>query len=64
MTAETILPCPFCGSEAKLYASGVAPTLVDVCCENIDECGAQITGENGVKAVIAAWNRRAGEVKP
>ncbi len=67
--AETLLPCPFCGGEARLSAPTCRPETpynpsdrlypIAIC---VRGCGATVPGENedyrGGTAVTA-WNRRA-----
>jgi hypothetical protein len=65
--ASPILPCPFCGSVAKLGhvkdPDGVIRMAVT--CTG-DGCWAQIQefigDDQSVERVIATWNRRAGKV--
>lgn len=53
-----ILPCPFCGGEAKLDVHGWPMILY------CTQCGvfikSHLGGEEGRNAVIERWNRRAG----
>ena len=61
--SETIRSCPFCGGEARAFhceASG----MFDVQCQT---CGAMpfVGSRRGgmtPEEVVAAWNRRAGDV--
>lgn len=48
---EKPLPCPFCGAEAILYATG----MPYVRCDN---CKAQTTAYQTPEEAVAAWNRR------
>ena len=53
-------PCPFCGSEARLFVNGG----VRVICRKCDASTKVLTDEmqystNAVESVIEAWNRRA-----
>lgn len=53
---EEFLPCPFCGSEARLI-SGLEDNYV--ICRN-DDCAAAIVARSfsSAEEAIAAWNRR------
>lgn len=54
---QVILPCPFCGSEAKFIGINV------ICCTSVVECGAEIdVGDCGARTAefaLKAWNRRS-----
>lgn len=56
----TLLPCPFCGGKPNTIVVG---WQYWICCET---CGAKVYGEaygeEGPKASIEAWNRRAADV--
>lgn len=58
-----LLPCPFCGGEARAFYSGTTSLLVSdyrtwsfVQCT---ECGAKVKSELSGPAAILNWNRRA-----
>ena len=53
----TLLPCPFCGSEAKKSASG---ETCKIHCSNEDGCTATTRSWWNEQNATAAWNRRAG----
>ena len=54
--AETLLPCPFCGGDAKEFTGeDAAPHRWTVEC---DSCGAHVGSDTRHKA-RAKWNRRA-----
>ena len=53
---KELLPCPFCGSEARHYAPGPIDHHIE--CVNYKECGADIARDTEAEA-IAAWNTRA-----
>ena len=56
--AETkLLPCPFCGGEARVYQHPFLGTWSAYCTNNND-CGASIRDGNTKEDVIKAWNRR------
>lgn len=61
LNSEELLPCPFCGSPAKLYhrdePSGWSNTDW-VNCEN-EECGGGTCLHETKEIAISAWNRRA-----
>lgn len=64
--SETLLlPCPFCGSEAKLtqWKDTLDPNASWVKCTNSDcmvmtESYHDVDSENAKNKAIAAWNRR------
>lgn len=66
-THETLLPCPFCGGEAKMHTSYMLSPLgggTSIVCSAID-CPANPTVLSGTQEeAIAAWNRRAGPPAP
>ena len=54
-----LLPCPFCGGEAKIMKAGYPHWVY---CK---DCGAKVHGgvvgeKEGEKASVEAWNRRTG----
>ena len=51
-----LLPCPFCGGEAYIYAPG--PIEHHVACKN-PSCYAETHGWSTEAEAIAAWNTRA-----
>jgi Lar family restriction alleviation protein len=55
--AETLLPCPFCGGEARYQTNGLDRARYgEVVCNACDFCGPA----HSTKAeAIAAWNRRS-----
>lgn len=65
---DKLLPCPFCGGEAKIYGEnmvGCADTLN--CGANVDFghwCGTDAAGVPAVKHVIDQWNTRASGWQP
>lgn len=48
-------PCPFCGGEPQIQASG------DLSWVRCAECGAITSGKSTIKAAVDSWERRAGE---
>lgn len=54
--AEALLPCPFCGGEARYQADHTTECRDSVWCGTCDY-GMFDPDEQG--SVIAAWNRRA-----
>jgi Lar family restriction alleviation protein len=60
---EAMLPCPFCGGEAKHYhrpdTTGWSNTDWVSCSD--DDCGVSTAMEETKAEAIAAWNRRAGQ---
>ena len=72
---NTLLPCPFCGGEAKLHDGVVVIPVIDENGAYIDAdvedtpawvecaaCGAATDGVDSADEAIAAWNRRAEPV--
>lgn len=58
MKTLKLLPCPHCGSEAKLELFDPPPQAIwSVSCKN--DCSFDLCG--GRAKAIAAWNRRAGQ---
>lgn len=60
---DQLLPCPFCGGEAKILegAPGLYSadnTLYHAKCQSCGSCGASIY-DHGRGGAIAAWNRRS-----
>lgn len=57
-----LLPCPFCGGEAKLFHNTQAEDARNwwwiAYCVNEDNCGAGIGGGASEAAAITQWNRR------
>ena len=47
-----LLPCPFCGKKAEMFAWTAR-------CSDTVNCGAQTDFHENEKASIAAWNRRS-----
>lgn len=58
--ADTIKPCPFCGSEDVTIDYVMTPTgrCINVLCCDCTACGPMVGAE---PEAIAAWNQRAGE---
>jgi Lar family restriction alleviation protein len=65
MSSQKLKPCPFCGAKADVVIGG---SHGDVCCSDLDGCGAEISvynAENPYEAADIAlerWNRRAEEL--
>ena len=57
-----LLPCPFCGGEAKLTNPNNTPRVV--CRSYKTECAGQIRYFNSEDAAIQAWNARATTPTP
>lgn len=57
--SKDLLPCPFCGKDAKVYGVNL------VGCVDTVGCGAQVDWGHfyGPDPVIAAWNKRAAGVE-
>ena len=55
MPSETLLPCPFCGSDPESYDD---PVMADTWWVRCRECYCELSHEDEAQAV-AAWNRRA-----
>lgn len=55
-TAVSLLPCPFCGGEARAHQNELAAKFWRYRCVN---CGAGPHGGIGQASAVAAWNRRA-----
>lgn len=62
MTDETLLPCPFCGSnECEAFAQDEDDRPYQsaiVRCFNCDAQSAQMVGKDKIIRAIAAWNKR------
>ena len=56
MSKINLLPCPFCGGEARII--GAVGTVFWVKCT---ECGAETQSEITKQRAAERWNRRAGE---
>jgi Lar family restriction alleviation protein len=56
---EALLPCPFCGSSAKLRKLVTISDMYDACCENRN-CGVSVMTKGGKskEQVIEIWNTR------
>lgn len=61
-TEQTLLPCPFCGSVARIHEDKFGfSTEYGVMC---DECQAITSTFLQPKQAIEVWNRRAGQQEP
>jgi hypothetical protein len=64
---DKLKPCPFCGSEAKVYAfmdGGICIKCLNCYCQTqatSDFCIADASKESAYEKVVKAWNRRAQE---
>lgn len=60
VTMLRLLPCPFCGEEAKMfYGTGYVTAGCDnESCEVNPSVDAKNSGENVKEKVMAAWNHR------
>ena len=57
---KRLLPCPFCGSSARLLSQGADPPSWSVDCLT---CGAKIlTFAQSPVCAVASWNRRSGVI--
>jgi Lar family restriction alleviation protein len=54
MNETKLLPCPFCGGEARRYTGNL--DFHGVVCK---KCGAKIYGRATKASATIAWNRRA-----
>lgn len=65
VNSEALLPCPFCGGEAKLYEVGLKPDYGYIvgCADCEGQAGD--TDEPWLQAghAIAAWNRRTATAR-
>ena len=57
-------PCPFCGSEAKLFADKKTYDWGAVCQQPECECNAKISYCSTREEAIEQWNRRTTEPDP
>ena len=61
--ADTLKPCPLCGSSARVYDDGAGdldsvPAWI-AACDDEDGCGCETAFFDTREEAIAAWNRRA-----
>ena len=61
--ADTLKPCPLCGSGARVYDDGAGcldsvPAWI-VVCDDEDGCGCETAFFDTRDEAVAAWNRRA-----
>jgi Lar family restriction alleviation protein len=60
MSETTLLPCPFCGGEAKAYGvESLAFPSMKLCRVSCDGCHASTSNHASRPDAIAAWNTRA-----
>lgn len=63
---DELKPCPFCGTEARLFVGEGVRVLCPKCgamtkilVDTMDVIGIDYIASNATKDVIKAWNRRA-----
>ena len=54
MKNRELKPCPFCGSEARVYSG-----YTDCCGVTCQKCTAKVYGYKTIGGAKRAWNRRA-----
>lgn len=65
MSAETLLPCPFCGAAARVTGDdGASVDGRGTWWGRCPECGADGSAHDWKHEAIAAWNRRATQPTP
>ena len=61
--ADTLKPCPLCGSSARVYDDGagdldIVPDWI-AACDDEDGCGCETAFFDTREEAVAVWNRRA-----
>ncbi len=60
--SDTLLPCPFCGGEARIEQHEKSKWLAF--CDDVYGCGTEGWYEDTPEEAIAAWNRRSPTIPP
>jgi Lar family restriction alleviation protein len=60
--SDTLLPCPFCGGEARIEQHEKGKWLAF--CDDVYGCGTEGWYEDTPEEAIAAWNRRTPAIPP
>ena len=58
MSAENLLPCPFCGGGAVILRRTLGDGWGDLYLATCQKCSAEGLGSSNEAEAIAAWNRR------